>query len=476
MRMRSLYWFRTDLRIADNIALSEAISASDFLIAIFILTPATWQAHSAAPCKIQFLLENLKTLSEALWQQGIPLLIRKGPSFLDCPSVLEKLCEQYDINRLFFTHEYPLDEQERDKAVIKQLASCITINTYHQQLVLAPGEVMSQKNTPFKIYTPFKNRWLIKAHSQQAWRTYKVVKKRFTSDIYPDAIPTQLKGFTSQKIGSHWIAGEKAAKKKLKIFCKNKINDYYKNRDYPSIEGTSDLSPYLAQGVISPRQCITAALAVYDIREIDVLKGHEGVFAWLSEFIWRDFYMHIVYFYPDICRHKPFKLKTDTIPWCNDQMLLEAWKNGMTGFPIVDAAMRQLLQTGWMHNRLRMVTAMFLSKILLLDWRLGEEHFMAHLIDGDFSANNGGWQWCASTGTDAVPYFRIFNPITQSQRFDPAGDFIRQYCPELSHLDNKRIHNPFAMGIAPEALNYPLPIVDYQSMRQVTIALFKSLC
>ncbi len=205
------------------------------------------------------------------------------------------------------------------------------------------------------------------------------------------------------------------------------------------------------------------------------MKNNEGAATWISELIWREFYNHIIHFHPDICRHKPFKLKTDNIPWRYDDNLLEAWKKGMTGFPIVDAGMRQLLQTGWMHNRLRMVTAMFLSKILLLDWRLGEKHFMEHLIDGDFAANNGGWQWCASTGTDAVPYFRIFNPITQSQRFDPTGDFIRRFCPELSHLDSKTIHHPFAFGVKPKELNYPQPIVDYKAMRQNTIELFKRL-
>lgn len=273
----------------------------------------------------------------------------------------------------------------------------------------------------------------------------------------------------------NWGAGEKEAQKKLKVFCQDKIYDYHKNRDCPNIDGTSQLSPYLAQGVISPRQCITAALEACNIADIDAMKKIDGASTWISELIWRDFYNHIIYFHPDICRHKPFKLKTDNIPWRYDDKLLEAWKSGMTGFPVVGAGMRQLLQTGWMHNRLRMVTAMFLSKILLLDWRLGENHFMGYLIDADFAANNGGWQWCASTGTDAVPYFRIFNPTTQGQRFDPAGDFIRQFCPELAHLDSKAIHNPFAFGVKPNELKYPQPIVDYKLMRQSTIDLFKRL-
>ncbi len=473
--MRSLYWFRSDLRIADNVALADAMRSSDFLIAVFILTPTTWKSHYAAPCKIRFLLENLTALSEMLWKQGIPLLIRKGPAFSDCPKVLEDLCNQYDIDNIYFNHEYPLDEYKRDQAVTKRLESYVNVSTYHQQLVLFPSEVLSNQNTPFKVFTPFKNAWLVKAYKQQAWCTHKEVKKKFNTGIKPDPIPSRLQGFTGQKIDLHWDGGEKAAQKKLTIFCQDKLHDYQEHRDYPDIEGTSGLSPYLAQGVISPRQCITAALEANDITDIDMIKRSEGLATWISELIWRDFYNHIIYFHPDVCRHQPFKLKTDNIPWRYDDKLLEAWKKGMTGFPIVDAGMRQLLQTGWMHNRLRMITAMFLSKILLLDWRLGEKHFMEHLIDGDFAANNGGWQWCASTGTDAVPYFRIFNPTTQSQRFDANGDFIRRFCPELSDLDNKTIHNPFSFGVKDDELDYPKPIVDYKIMRNKTIELFKKL-
>ena len=181
-----------------------------------------------------------------------------------------------------------------------------------------------------------------------------------------------------------------------------------------------------------------------------------------------------MFFHPEICRYKPYKPATDKISWRYDKADFAKWCEGKTGFPLVDAAMRQLNQTGWMHNRLRMVVAIFLSKTLFIDWRWGEKYFMQNLIDGDLAANNGGWQWSASTGTDAVPYFRIFNPTTQSERFDPQGKFIRQYCPELAQLDDKAIHNPYAYGVAPGALDYPQPIVDYKSMRTKVIAIFKS--
>lgn len=473
--MRSLYWFRSDLRVEDNVALADAMRSSEFLIAIFILTPETWKAHAAAPCKIQFLLENLKALSERLWAQGIPLLITKGPSFSHCPKVLQKLCNQYDIDTLYFNQECMLDERKRDEAVTRKLAGTILVSAYCENLVLAPGSVLSQQGKSFQMFSAFKNEWLKKASAQAAWRKSTVPKTQFKAVVSPDPVPSRLQGFSGQKMDLHWPAGEYAAHKMLKEFCKNKIIGYKKNRDYPFIDGTSQLSPYLVQGVLSARQCISFALNACALTDIDSIKKDEDLYVWISELIWREFYHHIAYFNPDIFRHKPLRLKTNNIPWLNDLGLLDEWKKGMTGFPIVDAGMRQLLKTGWMHNRLRMIVAMFLSKILLLDWRLGERHFMEHLIDGDFAANNGGWQWCASTGTDSAPYFRIFNPTTQSKRFDPKGDFIRRFCPELSHLEDKVIHDPYGFGVNVEALGYPKPMVDYKAMRQNTLSIFKTL-
>lgn len=475
MKKRSLVWFRSDLRMADNLALSEAMNASDEVLAVFILTPKTWKRHSAAPCKVQFLLENLRALSKSLWARGIPLLIHSGPSFSDCPTALKKLCQQHAIDVMYFNNEYPLDERERDDAVRKLLKNDVAIKSFHEQLVLSPGTVKSKQGKPFQIFTPFKNEWISVADEQQAWHESEMPSKKFKSTIKPDVIPEIIDGFAEQKIELLWQAGEGAAQKKLQAFCDRKIHHYKETRDFPDIDGTSMLSPYLAQGVLSSRQCITMAMKACGESQLSATVSHEGVAIWISELIWREFYHHIIYFHPDISRHKPFRPNTDNIPWRTDQDLLDAWKNGMTGFPIVDAAMRQLAQTGWMHNRLRMVTAMFLSKILLLDWRLGEKYFMEHLIDGDFAANNGGWQWSASTGTDAVPYFRIFNPTRQSQRFDPEGDFIRRYCPELSKLDRKAIHEPYASGVKSIGLKYPRPIVDYKDMRNKTIALFKAI-
>ena len=260
-----------------------------------------------------------------------------------------------------------------------------------------------------------------------------------------------------------WPAGEESAEVKLIHFYENNIQSYEQNRDSPSVSGTSQLSPYLASGVISIKQCWHATT--------HYCGRSDSVIVWQNELLWREFYNHILIDYPQISKHKPWKIKTDTIQWRDNETELRAWQLGQTGFPIIDAAMRQLLSCGWMHNRLRMITAMFLSKHLMIDWRLGERWFMKHLIDGDLAANNGGWQWCASTGTDAVPYFRLFNPVRQSERFDPEGKFIRHYLPELSALSNKEIH--FPIKNRPE--EYPMPIIDLADGRKRVLAEFKAL-
>lgn len=250
------------------------------------------------------------------------------------------------------------------------------------------------------------------------------------------------------------------------------MQDYLRQRDLPALAGTSSLSPYLAIGVLSPRQCFNRLRAECP----QLLEDREsGAFAWLNELIWREFYRHLLVAYPDLCRHRPFIAWTDKVRWCDDAAKLHAWQRGETGYPIVDAAMRQLNATGWMHNRLRMISASFLVKDLLIDWRAGERYFMSQLLDGDLAANNGGWQWAASTGTDAAPYFRIFNPTTQGERFDPQGTFIRKWLPELADVPDNDIHHPHRWSEKQRCtLNYPLPIVDHKQARLETLAAFEA--
>ncbi|MFN3234493.1 MAG: deoxyribodipyrimidine photo-lyase [Gammaproteobacteria bacterium] len=468
---RILHWFRADLRIEDNTALQHAIEHADEVIGIFIITPKTWERHDAAACKIDFILKNLEELSETLNARGIPLLIRQTPTFEGSLEILERVCHEHQIDALYFNHQYEWDEQQRDAKIIREMK--IPVDAYHDQLVFAPGEILNKQSQPFKVFTPFKKAWLMQASHSTAWMPMQNSRKKFQSNISRDEIPTTIKEFNNPLDISDWPAGEKKAKQRLKEFILHHAECYNTERDFPMQDGTSKLSAYLAQGVISVRQCIDAMMQHHNVQQPEQILKYQGTATWLSELIWREFYKQIAFHFPRVCRNKPFLLDTETIPWRTNDTLFQAWCEGKTGFPIVDAAMRQLNQTGWMHNRLRMITAMFLCKTLFLDWRMGEKYFMSQLIDGDFTANNGGWQWCASTGTDAAPYFRIFNPTTQSERFDPDGEFIRHYCPELRRLDNKRIHNPYAKDDMIHELNYPKPIVDYSKMRKLVIDTFK---
>ena len=264
-----------------------------------------------------------------------------------------------------------------------------------------------------------------------------------------------------------WPAGEQTGRRRLRRFVTRLIERYADDRNDPAREGTSALSPYLAIGAVSVRDCLRAAVGANGGR----LDGENGPGVWISELIWREFYRHVLVGFPRVCMNRAFKPETESLPWREAPADFEAWRQGRTGVPIVDAAMRQLLETGWMHNRLRMVSAMFLTKHLLIDWRWGEKHFMRHLVDGDFASNNGGWQWSASTGTDAAPYFRVFNPYRQSERFDPDGQFIRQYVPELAGVTGRAVHDPSTLPEPERAsLDYPEPIVEHEAGRQRSLA------
>jgi deoxyribodipyrimidine photo-lyase len=474
--MPNLMWFRRDLRMRDNPALFEACESSyNGVIALFIITPETWKFHSISPLQIVFLLENLKILSKELKKKNIPLLIREASLFKDIPELMLKLVHEYNIESLFYNRQYEWDERQRDAAVTKTLQDICKIYTFDDQVIIPPEKILNQQQEPFKVFTPFKRKWLSLAENYLT-QPLPMPASQFKLPFKSDAISTLLNELTiTTKNIPFPPAGESAAIQKLTLFSAKNILHYQTTRDFPQMDATSHLSPYLALGILSPRQCISRVMAEQPLPFFADLFNKSGPAVWISELIWREFYKMIMFHFPQVCKYKAFKALTEKLPWRYDKKVFAKWCEGSTGFPLVDAAMRQLNQTGWMHNRLRMVTAMFLSKILFIDWRWGERYFSEHLIDIDFSANNGGWQWSASTGTDAVPYFRIFNPITQSEKYDSKGDFIRQFCPELSHLDSKVIHDPFAHGIKLTALHYPEKIVDYKKMRQCTLDAFKYL-
>ena len=274
-----------------------------------------------------------------------------------------------------------------------------------------------------------------------------------------------------KRSSADWLGNEDAVLHQLRQFCDDKLSEYGVNRDYPARNGTSLLSPFLALGVVTIRQCLAV---IQDVMGYIPSDESEPGFIWLNELIWREFYQHLLVAYPRVCMNKGFKPETDKICWPNNPTNFQTWCEGRTGYPIVDAAMRCLKQTGWMHNRLRMIVASFLTKDLHIDWRWGERYFMQNLIDGELAANNGGWQWAASTGADAVPYFRIFNPTTQGEKFDETGEFIKRWLPELNNVPAKYIHTPHEwLKVFDPGSDYPLPIVNHAEARAFTLSLYK---
>ena len=462
-----LVWFKTaDLRVNDNSALYHACSKGQ-TIGVFVITPRQYQQHHDAEIKQDFWYRNLLDLSSSLNKLNIPLKILQCDSFAELPEELLKFSQQHEISAVHFNRQYEANESELEQRVAAICrAQHIETHAYTDQVIFPPGSILTGNETYYTVFTPFKKKFL--SHFAMTHvQCYPQPEKQAAMNVQPDDIKPWLEHTNIR--GDLWPAGEAEAVTRLTRFIKAKINAYQEQRDFPAINGTSTLSPYLAAGVISIRYCFRTLQTAFAKSE------SVGVATWRSELIWREFYKHILIGFPRVSRHRPFKLETERLSWHENAEHLAAWKKGMTGVPIVDAAMRQMNQTGWMHNRLRMVVAMFLSKNLFLDWRLGEKYFMQKLIDGDLSANNGGWQWSASTGTDAAPDFRIFNPVSQSRRFDPDGDFIRRFVPELAALDAKAIHEPWNSRDKFTHVDYPAAIVDLKSTRQYAIDQFKQL-
>ncbi|WP_123410353.1 deoxyribodipyrimidine photo-lyase [Pseudomonas frederiksbergensis] len=468
-----LIWLRSDLRLHDNTALSAA-AARGPSVAVYLLSPEQWLEHDDAPCKVDFWLRNLRKLSLALAKLNIPLLIRKAPRWDNAPQVLLELCRQLKIGAVHVNEEYGINETRRDQAVAQTLkAAGIEFHSYLDQLLFTPGTVLTKTGTYFQVFSQFRK----VCYDRLRYSLPKLVSApgiQAPLHLDSDEIPASVQGFATptDSLISLWPAGEAEARRRLDTFADAQIDYYQSERDFPAKPGTSQLSAYLAAGVISPRQCLHTAL---QSNQGEFESGKVGAVTWINELLWREFYKHILVGYPRVSRHRAFRPETEALAWREAPDELAAWKEARTGLPIIDAAMRQLLETGWMHNRLRMVVAMFLTKNLLIDWREGERFFMQHLIDGDLAANNGGWQWSSSTGTDSAPYFRIFNPLSQSEKFDAEGVFIKHWLPELAGLNKKEVHNPANVGGLFGVADYPSPIVNLGKSRERALAAFKNL-
>ncbi|USD67916.1 deoxyribodipyrimidine photo-lyase [Vibrio sp. SCSIO 43136] len=462
-----LIWFRRDLRTIDNPALLQAIKSGQPVVAVYTATPLTWQSHNVAPIQTDLTYRRLHCLKQSLAELGIPLLCSSLPTYADSAEAVATLAETVGVSAIHSNLEYPIDESRRDALLDSKLAaSDIEIFWYHDRCAMVPGSVMNQQGAYFKVFTPFKKAWI----KQFLWHECSVTA--------PEAVRQQAKlpqlpqGWTenipeSDGSSDAYPVDDQALSSRLNQFVELSAPDYKLRRDFPSQAATSQLSPYLAIGAISVKQCLVSLLNVRNIDELG-----EGEHTWLSELIWREFYQHLLVFEPRLAKGEAFVKWSENIIWHSRNDWLLAWQQGATGYPIVDAAMRQLNQTGWMHNRLRMIVASFLTKDLLINWREGERYFMSQLIDGDFAANNGGWQWSASTGCDGQPYFRIFNPITQGEKFDPNGEFVRRWLPELSGVPDKFIHKPW-LWQGCQDLAYPSPIVDHSIQRGLALEMYQ---
>ncbi|MFJ3259385.1 deoxyribodipyrimidine photo-lyase [Pseudomonas sp. NPDC086581] len=469
---RQLVWLRTDLRLRDNSALHAAAERGP-VIALYLLSPGQWQRHDDAPCKVDFWLRNLRELRAGLDKLRIPQLIRTADHWDEAPNLISQLCQELDIETVHVNEEYGINEAARDASVEKALADDgIRLRSHLDQLFFTPGTILTKGGTYFQVYSQFR-KVCYERLNLGVPSLMPAPRAQQELHIASDEIPEQVEGFDTppNSLRKEWPAGEEAAHERVELFTDEILKTYQDTRDLPARDGTSRLSPYLAAGVLSPRQCLHAALA-NNHGEFET--GNSGAVSWINELLWREFYKHILVGFPRVSRHRAFREDTEKLKWRHDPKGLEEWQQGRTGFPIIDAAMRQLLATGWMHNRLRMVVAMFLTKNLLIDWREGERWFMRHLIDGDLAANNGGWQWSASTGTDAAPYFRIFNPISQSERFDPDGRFIRRWVPELAGLEGRAVHDPSKLGLF-GVKGYPQPMCDLSATRERALEAFKNL-
>ncbi|WP_028459679.1 deoxyribodipyrimidine photo-lyase [Chloroflexus sp. Y-396-1] len=465
-----IHWFRRDLRLRDNTALmAAAYAAGGAVVPVFIFDDAILGGRFASPARTQFLLDCLAELDAELRTFGLHLVVRRGEPL----SELITLLRETGATGVTWNRDYTPYAIRRDRAIKQSLrAAGYSAQSYKDAVIFEMDEVVTAEGRPYTVYTPYAKRWRARLATEpvrvQGMPTLAAIPLPpgiplpQLTELLPDA-PTELPRFP---------AGETVALAALDRFVRGPLTDYAQGRDRLAIAGTSRLSPYLRMGVLSPRQCIAAALNA---------PPGPGPESWIGELIWRDFYVQVLYHFPHALRGS-FKPVYDRIAWPNDPTLFAAWQQGQTGYPIVDAAMRQLQREGWMHNRARMIVASFLTKDLLVDWRWGERHFMHLLIDGDPAANNGGWQWAAGTGTDAQPYFRIFNPVSQGQKFDPDGAYVRRYVPELARVPVRYIHEPHTMPLTEQikagvqiGRDYPAPIVDHATQRKRALELYRAV-
>ena len=458
-----IWWIRRDLRLADNQALAEALRQANTVIPVFILDPKLWSSEFVGPARLGFLLDGLRALDASLRERGSRLILRKG----DPLEVIRALCQESLAEGIFAEEDYSPYARQRDE----KIALSLPLNLVPGVTVFPPQILTKANGEPYTVFTPF----------SRLWRSLPVSSSPLPAPehlpIVPELLSLDIPAQPNHPTDSFFRAGETEAQRRLTYFTDSNITQYASTRNRMDLEGTSQLSPYLRLGMLSARQAVWAARQASEAAVKP--EDRDSVETWLNELIWREFYSTILYYFPFV-RGKAFKANLRQILWRNNPADFSAWKAGLTGYPVVDAAMRQLNATGWMHNRARMITASFLTKDLLIDWREGERFFMQQLLDGDPASNNGGWQWTAGTGTDAAPYFRVFNPILQGKKFDPEGDYVRKWVPELKNVPINYLHAPWEMPLEVQKQmgciighDYPDPIVDHAMARKRVLLVYR---
>lgn len=473
-----IFWFRQDLRLGDNPALTAAVKSNSPIVPVYIFdetAPGKW-APGGASC--WWLHQSLEKLSADLRTCGADLILKRGKTL----DLLTTLVQKTSAHSVYFSRCYEPYAVKLEKDLITALEKHqVSCKRFSSGLLFEPEEIRNKSGEPFRVFTPFWKSCLTKEEPKKPIAKIKKLTKcatKVASETLADwhLVPTQPDWAVGLR--ERWVPGEKGAQARLRQFMKEAMSHYKTNRDLPAIEGTSRLSPYLHFGEISPRQCWHA---VKTFIEAGNGKASIGGESFLRELGWREFSSHLLFYWPDL-PSKAFRPEFSKFPWAGKKKHLTAWQKGMTGYPIVDAGMRELWHTGWMHNRVRMIVASFLIKDLLISWQDGEDWFWDTLVDADLANNAAGWQWVAGSGADAAPYFRIFNPVLQSKKFDPDGVYIRKWVPEISKLSDKDIHapwevSPLELELAKVKLGdtYPCPIVDHGKARDKALEIFQML-
>ncbi|MDN3545795.1 deoxyribodipyrimidine photo-lyase [Kinneretia asaccharophila] len=457
----ALVWFRRDLRLDDQAALYHALRQARRVFCVFVLDTAILDALPRADRRVQFILQALQRLDAQLRAQGGALIVRHGAAAEEIP----RLAAELGVQAVFANHDDEPQALARDAAVAQALAAQgRTWHSFKDHVIFERSELLTGAGKPYAVFTPYKNAWLKKV-DEFYLHAYPVA--RYAEALAPHALAQGVPSLAEIGFQDAGLAAHLAADKAETLFedFLQRIDRYDRARDFPAVKGPSYLSVHLRFGTLSIRRLAREAWQ-------RMTAGERGAEVWLSELIWRDFYHQVMHHWPH-AMGSAFRPEYDKIVWEQGpeaERLFAAWCRGETGYPLVDAAMHQLNSTGYMHNRLRMVTASFLIKDLGVDWRWGERYFAEKLLDFDLAANNGGWQWAASSGCDAQPYFRIFNPVSQSEKFDPEGRFIRRYLPQLAELPDKLLHAPWLAGPLEAPADYAPPLVRHDEARQRTLA------